>query len=257
MAMYWQTTADGGRRLALPVKAWADDGAIELVTTQLDVAPPAIARATELLSLGERHRARRFADVHAGRRFVAGRARLRQLLGERLGLAPTRVELACGYHGKPLLAGQHAAARLCFNLSHVGDMTVYAFGRGRQVGVDVEPLRSVAGADEILGRLSSSRERAEYGTLDAAERPLGFINWWTRKEAFTKALGSGLRFPLDAFDVTLAPQLPAQILRVGTVPAERCGWALHSFQPAPGLVGALVWRQSATAPAPDALSEGC
>ena len=60
------------------------------------------------------------------------------------------------------------------------------------------------------------------------------------KEAFIKALGDGLSHPLEAFDVSLAPGEPARLLRIGRVPASRCGWMLSSFVPGPGLVGAVA-----------------
>jgi 4'-phosphopantetheinyl transferase len=76
---------------------------------------------------------------------------------------------------------------------------------------------------------------------------MGFFNCWTRKEAFLKALGDGLHYPLDAFEVSLAPGEPARILRVAETPGEDCGWCLESFIPAPGYVGALVTRTANTA----------
>src|SRR5438477_105405 len=79
----------------------------------------------------------------------------------------------------------------------------------------------------------------------ASAKPLAFFTCWTRKEAFIKALGDGLSYPLDRFDVSLAPGEPARILRVDRTPGDRCGWTLHSFVPGPGLIGAIVVEQAA------------
>ena len=57
--------------------------------------------------------------------------------------------------------------------------------------------------------------------------------------------GDGLSYPLDRFDVSLAPGEPARILRVDRTPGDRCGWTLHSFVPGPGLIGAVVVEQAA------------
>ena len=78
-------------------------------------------------------------------------------------------------------------------------------------------------------------------------KELGFFHCWTRKEAFIKALGDGLRYPLDVFDVSLSPREPARILRVGNMDGNDCGWCLRSFIPTPGYVAAIVIERSRAA----------
>jgi 4'-phosphopantetheinyl transferase len=199
---------------------------------------PAIA-----LSDDERQRARRFAFDRDRRRFVVARARLRKELGSRLGVLPAAVELQYGAHGKPALAGRFAEAELRFNVSHCDDVVVYAFAAGREVGIDVEAIRALPDADAIAARFFSSRENIAYRALHPRDRPLGFFQCWTRKEAFIKALGEGLSHPLDSFDVSLAPGEPAELLRVGPVPGDDRTWRLESLSPAPGYVAALVGEE--------------
>jgi 4'-phosphopantetheinyl transferase len=157
-----------------------------------------------------------------------------------LGVRPEEVELECGAHGKPALAGRFADSELRFNVSHCDDLAVYAFSSGRDIGIDVEAIRDLPDADDIAARFFSRGENAAYGALEPRDRPLGFFQCWTRKEAFIKALGDGLYHPLDRFDVTLAPDEPARILRVEDVPGDRCRWRLEGFSPVPGFVAAVV-----------------
>jgi 4'-phosphopantetheinyl transferase len=159
---------------------------------------------------------------------------------------PDRVEFDNGPRGKPRLAGDFAESDLRFNLSHCGNVALYAFSRGREIGVDVEAVQEMRDADAIAARFFSPRENQNYLALDPRDRPLGFFNCWTRKEAFIKAIGDGLHFPLDAFDVSLAPGDPATILRVGDVAGDACGWTLHDVDPGlPGYAAAVVVRDSA------------
>ena len=226
------------------------DGAVEVVTARLDVAP-AVARDLEsCLSGGERERARRFVVERDGRRWIAGRARLRQLLADRLGMAPEDVELARGPHGKPGLSPRMADPDLEFNMSRSGDLAAYAFSRGRAIGIDIEAVRDLRDADAVAARFFSPREIEDYSALRPGDKPLGFFNCWTRKEAYVKALGDGLAFPLDRFDVSLAPDEPARILRVDRTSGESCGWSLHALTPAPGFTGAVVVRHSGDEPVP-------
>ena len=153
---------------------------------------------------------------------------------------PDAVELVYGKRGKPALAGRFADSGLRFNLSHCDDVALYAFSYGREIGVDIEAVRLVPDADVIAAHMFSRGENEVYRTLDPRDKPLGFFNCWTRKEAFIKALGDGLNHPLDSFDVSLAPNEPAKILRVENRPGECCGWSMETFVPMPGFVAAVV-----------------
>jgi len=118
------------------------------------------------LSAGERARAARFLREEPRRRWQAGRAALRAVLGGYLGIAPAAVELELGHRGKPALADPEASLR--FNLSHSGELALIALTRGREVGIDVERI---------------------------GERPPSFYAEWTRREALGKCFGGGLAEP--------------------------------------------------------------
>lgn len=216
------------------------DDAIDVVVTRAVMGREAARTAAALLSDAERHRASRFLFDRDRDRFIVARARLRQLLGARLGARPESVELVYGSHGKPALAPWLADSALRFNVSHCGDVTLYAFSRGREIGIDVEAVRVLPDADDIAARFFSQRENRAYRALEPRDRPLGFFQCWTRKEAFIKALGDGLSYPLDRFDVSLTPGEPAKILRVEVTPGARCGWRMESWSPVPGFVAAVV-----------------
>jgi 4'-phosphopantetheinyl transferase len=222
--------------VTVPVAA----GVGEIVVVRLDVVPDAVSGFRAMLSHDERLRADRFAFDRDRRRFMVARATLRALLAQRLGILSRSVELQYGPHGKPSLARRCATMDLRFNVSHSEEVAVYAFAQGREVGVDVEAIRDLPDADGVAARFFSRKEHDAYLALEPCDRPLGFFNCWTRKEAFIKALGTGLHHPLGNFDVTLAPGAPAKILSVDGTPGEACGWTLESFSPAPGFVAALV-----------------
>jgi len=192
------------------------------------------------LSDEEQLRASRFVFARDRDRFIVARARLRELLAERLGARPDLVELVYGARGKPALSSRFASSGLRFNVSHSDGVAAYAFATGREVGIDVEAVREINDADSVAARFFSRSENETFLALGPEERSVGFFNCWTRKEAFIKALGDGLYFPLDRFDVSLKPDEPAKILRVENTPGEDCEWTLHSFVPEPGFIGAVV-----------------
>lgn len=221
------------------VSGLADAGILDVVIARLDIGAEAADASAALLSCEERRRAGRFAGDLERRRFTVARARLRQLLGARLGVTPEVVALEYAAGGKPRLHPRFGGD-LRFNVSHYQDVAAFAFANGREVGIDVEGVRSLAEADAIAALAFSPREHRTYLALDPEQKPRGFFNCWTRKEAFVKAIGEGLQFPLDRFDVSLVPDEPARLQRVDSTPGDSCGWVLHAFTPGPQLVGAVV-----------------
>jgi 4'-phosphopantetheinyl transferase len=116
------------------------------------------------------------------------RGALHALLAAILGQPP---DIRVDAHGKPALAGDGPA----FNVAHSGSLALIAIGL-RPLGVDVELRDLRRDANAIARRFFTAGEAA----LVAAE-PGQFFRLWCRKEAWLKALGTGLRLPLDEVDV--------------------------------------------------------
>jgi 4'-phosphopantetheinyl transferase len=138
----------------------------EIVVARLD-APVEALRS--LLCPAERERAARFRFERDRRRYIVARARLRQLLGARLGVRPEAIEITHGMKGKPRLAD----GGLHFNLSHSDDVALYAFSSACELGADIEAIHG---------------------------EPLSFLYRWTRTEALAKALGAGLSASSERVD---------------------------------------------------------
>jgi len=197
---------------------------IEVVAARLNQGSEALRAMWEALTDAERRRALRLRFERDRRRFVVARARLRELLAERLGARPRALELVSGPGGKPGLAPKLAASGWRFNMSHCDELALYAFSRGRELGIDLEAIRPVGEADAIVERFFAPGERRDYGLLTSGERTLGFLRIWTRKEALAKGLGAGLCVPLELLDASAPPP----------------GWTIESFSPEPGFVAALA-----------------
>jgi 4'-phosphopantetheinyl transferase len=221
----------------------ADNG-IEVVVMRRLADGQAARAAIAVLSADERERAQRFILPRHRLQFVERRAALRRLLGERLGIAAARVRLSTAIDGKPSLAAPLDRSGVTFNQSHCGDLSVYAFASRTDVGIDVEAIRVIEDADHVASIAFSKREYETYERLPPSDKPIGFLNCWTRKEAFVKAVGSGLSHSLDGFDVSLMPNEPPRLLRLGSIDGSS-GWQLHSFFPVSGFIAALAARATA------------
>jgi 4'-phosphopantetheinyl transferase len=236
-----------------------DDGApfelgedeIHVWRTALDPPEDTVERLAATLSADERERADRFRLERVRRRFVVCRGALRMILSRYTGQAPERLRFTYGAHGKPALAPSAGMADLRFNVSHSDELALCAVARGREIGVDVERIRPLPGAERIAERFFAVPEREALQALPAERKLEGFYTCWTRKEAYIKALGDGLGHPLDEFAVSLAPGEPARLWTLReTGSAEEATWSLEALLPTPGYVAALAarghgWRTTA------------
>jgi len=191
-----------------------------------------------ILAEDERERAARFRDPMHGARFAVGRGVLRTLLGHYLNRRPEDIRFSYSDYGKPFI--DDTAETLRFNLSHSQELVLYAFTHQRQIGIDIEYIRSVSSRNQIAEQFFSHNENQALSALPVAQQTIGFFNCWTRKEAYIKAHGEGLSLPLHQFDVTLAPGEPAALIetRVALDHADR--WALEAIRPGTDYFAALA-----------------
>jgi len=195
-----------------------------------------------LLSPEENERAERLRSPTARRRFVLSRTHLRRVLGSYLGRPPVQLRFVENRYGKPALAGESAESGLGFNVSHSGDIALFAVSLGCAVGVDVEACRPTVPARSlrIADRFFSHEEARALRAWPPAEQSRAFLTCWCRKEAYVKALGRGLSVPLSGFTVEARPGCPPGLLRVEWDAEETRRWQVFDLSPADGYVGAVV-----------------
>jgi 4'-phosphopantetheinyl transferase len=198
------------------------------------------AHLLEVLSPDEREKAARFHFDKDRNQFVQARAALRFILSEYLRADPQTLEFSYGPQGKPSLANGHADNSLRFNLSRRDGLALIAVTRGREIGVDVELIRDDMPVFEIAETSFSEAELATLRSLPEGLRAVGFYNCWTRKEAYVKARGEGLSFPLKQFDVSLTPGAAAQLIHVRDDLDEVDRWTLQEIPVGEGYVAALA-----------------
>ena len=174
----------------------------EVHVWQLDLESALLADLALLLSEDEQRRAARFHFDRDRDHWVTAHGLLRVILGRYLASSPAALQFGRGPFGKPKLIGE----ALHFNLSHTGGQALLAVARQCEVGVDIERLRSDFSPDELASHVFSSMEQADLFSLTPAERHHAFLTLWTGKEAYTKARGLGLSFPLSKLTLRPSPQ---------------------------------------------------
>jgi len=202
--------------------------------------PSELQSLSSLLVPDETSRAQRFHFERDRASFIVARAVLRTILAAYLKLNPAQLQFSYSAHGKPALNDVEGSDGLRFNLSHSHALALYAVTRNREIGVDIEQIRADFAGDEIAERFFSSTEIAMLRALPSNKRTEGFFNCWTRKEAYIKARGEGLSFPLDRFDVSLIPGEPRATLNVPEAPFEAARWSLQTLTPEDGYAAAIA-----------------
>lgn len=168
------------------------------------------------LSSADWVRAGRFHFDRDRERFIASRGVQRHVLAQYLGVEAAEVEFSAGKYGKPLL--DHTTLR--FNLSHSDDLMLLAVTHGRELGVDVEYMKSNVPFETLADHYFDPEDAWDLRLLPAAQRPWKFYDIWTTTEAQLKASGLGLS--------------------QGTHVPDRERWSMAKFTPAAGYAAAVA-----------------
>ncbi|MEL7244923.1 MAG: 4'-phosphopantetheinyl transferase superfamily protein [Cyanobacteria bacterium J06573_2] len=224
----------------------------------LDNVEPLLEDFAQLLSEDELVRARRFHFEQHRQRFIAGRGILRSILGSYLNIEPSQINFGYEPRGKPFLVGitqqqwnsSHCDVRkqshnseliqvtnsssesnfnkmnLCFNLSHSGDYALYVMSLNNSIGVDLECINSTTDVVSLAQRFFLPSEFAVIESASPEQQQQLFFRYWTCKEAYLKATGTGLK-DLQKVEISLTPEQPAEL----NIPDISGEWSLLEIQP--------------------------
>ena len=206
---------------------------------RFDLEDPAWPR-TELAGLldsGERRRAAGLARTVDQRRFIVRHGVVRHLLAVITGVAPSRLPLRWVEGQRPQVTG----AGLELSVSHSEGLALVAVaGAGARVGVDVETLRCLPDRPALSEVICTPRERRGLHGHSEVEATRRLLVTWTAKEAYLKAVGTGLATDPAAVEVSPATGGGLALLAVAGDRGAAAGWRLHALVPSPGTVGALA-----------------
>ncbi|SEB31150.1 4'-phosphopantetheinyl transferase [Streptomyces misionensis] len=175
-------------------------------------------------------------------RFAASRRLIKYVAGRAVGAPPHSVELAYRPGGRPYLRG---CAQLDISLSHTGDLLLVGVSARGGIGVDVELTRRRMRLTGMESRFWTPHEIAQLGEVGEDRRPGEMVRLWTLKEAYSKAIGQGMRFRFSAFGFDVDAGRPRVLTpdgEPGTGPewvfgtarvadAYTVSWAMHDTGP--------------------------
>ncbi|MFE3584749.1 4'-phosphopantetheinyl transferase family protein [Streptomyces vinaceus] len=129
-------------------------------------------------------------------RFVASRLAVRYTAAAALGTDPAKLDLSYKPGGRPYLRGLD---QIDLSLTHTDDLIAVGISRNGRIGIDTEPADRRLAFSLLQNQVCTEAERAELAALPETEQTAGMLRLWTLKEAYTKALGQGLRMGFSEF----------------------------------------------------------
>jgi 4'-phosphopantetheinyl transferase len=192
-----------------------------------------------LLSLEEQQKLDKIRLAEDKNRFIVARAGLRKLLSYYLNVEHTKITIQYHPNGKPFVENNLG---IHFNIAHTENLVILAFSIKNEIGVDVESLQRTFDTNKLSSFLFSEREYVQFQKLPRDVQKEAFVNCWTRKEAFLKAIGSGLTIPPQTIAVSFIPGEDAKILQYPQLNHDQKSWCLESFDIPGGYRGAVGYE---------------
>ncbi len=213
------------------------DNTVHIWNVNFDVNDNELQSYFKLLSEDEKERANRFRFFKDKKCFIVTRGALRLISSHYLKKEAEDIVFSYEDYGKPYFKHK---TNLKFNVSHSGSRAVIGFVHHHTIGIDIEKTKNDFDTFEIAANFFSKAEIEALRKIPKDEQYIGFYRCWTRKEAFIKAKGSGLSFPLDTFAVSLDSDSKASLLYTEWDKSEKDQWQLISFIPEDGYIAALI-----------------
>lgn len=201
-------------------------GAVVLCARQDDWCPEGADTRRLRAFLGhDRERWSELTHPQVRNRFAASRVLLKSAAAAVLGVPPRSVELGYGLTGRPCLRGYDGVH---ISLSHTDDLLLVGMATGGAIGVDAERSDRVLYGSGLGRHLCTPYEAERIEAMPVAERNPAMLRLWTLKEAYSKAVGLGMR--LGFTDFGFSPDgAPTDVLRPDGTPGTVGAWAFHTL----------------------------
>lgn len=231
----------------LTVEPWPrlESGEIHLWWACLDVNEQRRRQLALTLSERERERAARLRCDRHRNRYITGRGIVRELLSHYLRIPPSTIRFQLGPYGKPSVLHRVEGRQFCFNYTDSKDMALYAFAHDCELGVDLESLARKLHYERIAMRKFTERESEALLELPDRAGKQAFLACWTRKEAYGKAKGFGICYPLDSVDLCTDYATSSMTIADNTLRNGDDCWTLRQFYPNDHFVATVVYAGGA------------
>ena len=210
-------------------------GQIHIWSASIDVEDERYRYFEGCLTHRELKRADRYVHELTRRRFVCARGLLKEILGKYTGVDPSGIAFDLGRLGKPYLP-QEISTDLQFNSTDTSGEALFAVCRSAEIGIDIEFTDRKVRHQIIAPRKFTDAEQAHYCNLPETQQKEFFLKVWTRKEAYGKAKGVGIKYRLNS--VNLVDESDSD--RLSVIDSKGTTWEVIQISPATDITAAVV-----------------
>lgn len=189
------------------------------------------------LSDDEKSKVERFVYDSDRDRYLVSHGFCRSVLGIYLHREPKEIQFGEEENNKPIVQTENRPP-IHFNLSHSMNAAVVAVSN-RPVGIDIEYLNPTLPFEEMIPQFMSEHEKSVFLRLSSSQQVKAFYCCWTRKEAYVKALGQGLSYPIKEITVSMT-EGSITAWKDDYQPNEPKRWKMDHIGYIPSYVGAVV-----------------
>jgi len=217
---------------------FSGDNDIHVWTAYIDETVHVEELYSPVLSRDEQERAKRFRFDHHRNRYIILHYAMRKILSRYMQIPPRKIEIDKGTYGKPFIKEQSHNQLISFNASSTSNMIAFICAQNRNIGIDIECIDPKLNIDSIIPSLFSLNETKLFQLIDDSNRLEHVLRFWTAKEAYVKALGSGLHYPLKDITLCLSEQ---NKIYVSQARKDDPQINIIQFYPADGYIGSLAY----------------
>lgn len=155
--------------------------------------------ALSLLNSSQQNKYQRRADPILKERYLAGRYYLYKLLAHYSQINEQEISLSYNRFNKPFL--NNNLHQIQFNYTDTNGYGLFAFSKNVELGVDVEFIGRTGNFAPIVKKRFTNNEANHVIQPSGDINQKRFLDYWTRKEAYGKALGVGVNFKMNMVDL--------------------------------------------------------
>ena len=216
------------------------NGEIHIWSSLLDQPEDLINLFHTSLSKEEKDRISKYKFKLLRDRQTVSKGLLKSFISSYLNIGTGEINFVQNEYGKPSLTPELNEIDLHFNISHSEHFGMFAFTIGKQLGIDIESVQEITNLNQIVDLCFSDSEKEWFYNSDPGLKKELFYKVWTGKEAYIKAIGKGLSFPLKEIEFKINSNNSIEFQNVhGDLP-YRGKWNIFTFNPHPNFISSLV-----------------
>jgi 4'-phosphopantetheinyl transferase len=194
--------------------------------------PQAYQTCLAMLSSAERQRAGCFVFERHRRQYIFAHGLLRVALSCFVpDVKPSNWCFVANRYGRPYVAAPAIGQAVYFSISHTDGCVACVVSDCEAVGVDVEEIRERQSLWAIAQSNFSPEEIGALRALTPENMADRFFDYWTLKEAYLKARGTGMNLPLNQFSMLVSSDHKISIRFAAGIAGDSRRWRFMTYSP--------------------------